>query len=204
MSVWLKIYERKLDFLWVAISIGLAIVTWRHGLREPYAPIWLYVILHVQAAMAFALRHRARASSKRPLELIVTFASLNHIFVFDPVPIASAQFAAIGGIISTIGALLALVSIHCLGRSFAILPSLRIIQTSGMYGLVRHPIYMSYLIMEVGILIRHPTLYNAAVALVGVGLMLWRIQFEERFLQRDQAYAGYVNAVRYRLIPRVY
>ena len=204
MSVWLKIYERKLDLLWVALSIGLAIVTWRHALREPYAPIGLYIALHIQAALAFALRYQARASSKRPLEVLVTFASLNHVFAFDPVPIESAQFAGIGGIISTVGASLALISIHCLGRSFAILPSLRTVRTSGMYSLVRHPIYLSYLIMEVGILTRHPTLYNTAVGFVGVGLMLWRIHFEERFLKRDEAYAGYVNAVPYRLIPRVY
>jgi protein-S-isoprenylcysteine O-methyltransferase Ste14 len=73
-----------------------------------------------------------------------------------------------------------------------------------MYRLVRHPIYLSYLVTSLGILLRHATLYNAGVALVGVVLILWRIKFEERLLAQDVTYREYMDAVRYRLIPGVY
>jgi protein-S-isoprenylcysteine O-methyltransferase Ste14 len=198
------INKRKLDFLWVAISIGLAIFTWRNAIRDGYAPILLYVALHLQAAILFAIRNEARASSARPLEVLVTLASLNYFLAYDPVPISSSNFAALGGFVTSLGALLALVSNHCLGRSFGVLPSLRTIQTRGIYNLIRHPIYMSYMVMEIGILIRHPRIYNAAVALAGVVLMLWRIQFEERILKQDDGYLTYMKAVPYRLIPHVY
>lgn len=198
------LFKRKLDFVWVAISMALAVVTWGNALREAYAPIWLYVILHLQAAVLFATRHEARASTRRPLEVLVTFASLNYFIAYDPVPISSADFAFLGGVVTSMGASLALVSNHCLGRSFAVLPSLRTIRTTGMYRLVRHPIYLSYMIMEAGILLRHPRAYNVVVAAAGVILMLWRIRFEERILKQDEAYFRYMTTVPYRLIPHVY
>jgi protein-S-isoprenylcysteine O-methyltransferase Ste14 len=35
-----------------------------------------------------------------------------------------------------------------------------------MYSVVRHPIYLSYMVMGVGTLVRHFTAYNVLVALV--------------------------------------
>jgi protein-S-isoprenylcysteine O-methyltransferase Ste14 len=197
-------HKRKLDILWVVLSIGLAAHTWGNELRDAYAPIWIYVALHVQAAILFAVRTEARTSTSRPIELVVIFGSLGYFVAFDPEPNTSPGFAATGALVTSTGALLALVSTYCLGRSFAVLPSLRTIRTSGMYRLVRHPIYMSYLIMEIGIVTSHPSIYNVAVAVVGLGLTLWRIVFEERILKRDDSYLRYMDAVPCRIIPYLY
>jgi protein-S-isoprenylcysteine O-methyltransferase Ste14 len=200
----LTIENRKLDLLWVALSIGLAIFTWRYALREAYWPIWLFIVLHIQCAVIFAIRQPARCSNNRPLEILVTLLSLNYFVAFEPVPISAATLGPFGAVVAATGALLTMVSVQCLGRSFAVLPSLRDIRTCGMYRLVRHPIYLSYLVTSLGILLRHPTLYNVGVALVGVVLILWRIRFEERLLAQDGTYRDYMNAVRYRLVPGVY
>ena len=203
-SVWSNVVKRRLDFLWVAISIGLALFTWHHAAREAYSPIWLYVALNIQCAVLFALRHPARLTTRDPLEVGVTLVSLNYIFAFQPLPIASSAWAPVGGVICSAGAFLTLVSVQSLGRSFAVLPSLRPIQTSGAYRFVRHPIYLSYLITAIGIVIRHPSLYNGVVALVGAILMVWRIKFEECLLVQEPNYQEYIAAVRYRLIPGLY
>jgi protein-S-isoprenylcysteine O-methyltransferase Ste14 len=204
ISSLLKIENRKLDLLWLALSIGLAIFTWRFALREGYWPIWLFIALHVQCAVIFAIRQPARFATKRPLEILITLLSMNYFFAFAPVPISAAPLAPLGAIVAATGAFLTMVSVQCLGRSFAVLPSLRDIRTSGMYRLVRHPIYLSHLVTSLGILLRHATLYNAGVALVGVVLILWRIRFEECLLAQDGTYRDYMDSVRYRLIPGVY
>jgi protein-S-isoprenylcysteine O-methyltransferase Ste14 len=199
----LDLGSRKLDFLWVALSIGLALFTWTYAVREDYSPIWLYISMDIQCAVLFAIRYRAQ-STQCALEIFVTVLSLNYYFAFQPVPMSSKALATIGGIISGIGAVLAIVSLYSLGRSFAILPAVRPIQISGMYQLVRHPIYVSYMLMALGTVVRHMTAYNAGVALVGLGLMGCRIAFEERLLKQDPLYRDYMNVVRYRLIPGVY
>jgi len=199
-----EIKNRKLDLLWVALSIGLALLTWQYAIREAYWPIWPFIALHLQCALIFAIRQPARRASKRPLEVLITLLSLNYFFAFEAVPIATAPLAPLGGLVAATGALLTLISVHHLGRSFSVLPSLREIRTSGMYRWVRHPIYFSYMVTALGILLRHLTLYNLGVTLGGVVLILCRIHFEERLLAEGEAYRAYMSVVRYRLIPGIY
>ena len=200
----LEFKHRKLDLLWVALSMVLAVFTWRYAIPDAYTPIWLFVALHIQCAFIFAIRQPARYSTKRPLEILVTLLSLIYFLAFDVQPTSSAVLALFGGAVTAIGSLITIISIQCLGRSFAVLPSLRDIRTSGVYRFVRHPIYMSYMVAGLGTLMRHPSLYNTSVVLAGFVLMMWRIRFEERLLAREEIYRNYMDAVRYRLIPGLY
>ena len=200
----LEIKNRKLDLLWVALSMILAVFTWRYVIPDAYTPIWMFVALHIQCALIFAIRQPARSSTKRPVEILVTLVSLTYFLAFEVKPTSSAKLALLGGVVTAIGSLITFIAIQCLGRSFAVLPSLRDIRTSGMYRFVRHPIYLSYIVAGLGTVMRHPSLYNASVLLVGVLLMMWRIRFEERLLTQDELYRNYMDEVRYRLIPGLY
>ncbi|HEX3406133.1 MAG TPA: isoprenylcysteine carboxylmethyltransferase family protein [Caulobacteraceae bacterium] len=76
---------------------------------------------------------------------------------------------------------------------------------SGIYGLVRHPIYLGYALQIGG---QALWLGSTAAALIGVGIYLaatlGRIRIEERDLNaRLPAYAAYARRVRGRLIPFV-
>ena len=200
----LEIKHRKLDLLWVALSMVLAVFTWRYAIPDAYTPIWLFVALHIQCAFIFAIRQPARYSTKRPLEILVTLLSLIYFLAFDVQPTSSAVLGLLGGVVTAIGSLITIISIQCLGSSFAVLPSIRDIRTSGAYRFVRHPIYLSYMVAGLGTLMRHPSLYNTSVVLAGFVLMMWRIRFEERLLAREEIYRNYMDAVRYRLIPGLY
>lgn len=200
----LELKNRKLDLLWVVLSLTLALFTWRYAVPDSYTPIELFVILHIQAALIFAFRQPARYSTRRPLEILVTTLSLTYFLAFELNSKSSMSVALAGGIVTSIGSLLTLVSVQSLGRSFAVLPALRDIRTSGMYRFVRHPIYLSYIVAALGTLMRHPSVHNTAVVLAGICLMLWRIRFEERLLMQDERYRDYADQVRYRLIPGLY
>ena len=204
IAILIAITNRKLDILWVALSIGFAIATWRYAAREPYWPVWLFIGLHLQCAVIFAMRRPARLSSKRPLEFLVTILSLNYLLAFEVVPFDKASLAPVGGLVTAIGALLTLIAVHQLGRSFAVLPSVRELCTLGVYRWMRHPIYFSYIVTALGVLLRHLTVYNFAVVLTGLALILCRIHFEERLLAQDEKYRAYMKAVPYRLLPGVY
>ena len=47
-----------------------------------------------------------------------------------------------------------------LGRSFALLPANRGVVSTGVYRIVRHPIYMGYLVTHVAFLLASPSLWN--------------------------------------------
>jgi protein-S-isoprenylcysteine O-methyltransferase Ste14 len=77
--------------------------------------------------------------------------------------------------------------------------------TSGPYAIVRHPLYVSAL----GIYLFSPLVlasYWAALpALLIIPFIIMRIRNEEQVLSRDlPGYAGYLQRVRYRLIPGIW
>ena len=114
------------------------------------------------------------------------------------------------------GALLLLGAAFFLFRSFSdnpfLSPLVRIqperrqqVVSTGVYGLVRHPMYLGACLMFVG----GPLLLGSAWGvLLGLGLVLLlmlRIVGEEKLLARElEGYEAYRRKVRYRLVPRVW
>ena len=91
-----------------------------------------------------------------------------------------------------------------LGRSFALLPANRGIVSSGLYGLVRHPIYLGYLITHVAYLAASPSAWNLFALVAADTALLARAVCEERTLAQDPAYREYQTRVRWRVAPGLF
>ncbi len=116
-------------------------------------------------------------------------------------PPSGADDAVLGQVIQVAGLLLQLGASASLGRSFGLLPANRGIKSSGMYRIVRHPLYFSYLVTSIGYLLNNLSVRNLCVLAVGTGFQAIRIRYEERLLSSDPEYRTYVQSVRYRLLP---
>ena len=76
---------------------------------------------------------------------------------------------------------------------------------TGPYAVVRHPMYAGFIPMAVGMALWLESHAAAIAAIVPVALISVRAVLEERFLLRNlPGYAGYMQRVRYRLIPFVW
>ncbi len=91
-----------------------------------------------------------------------------------------------------------------LGRSYAMLPALRQVRTRLGYRFVRHPVYAMYILADSCAVCLQPTLWNFAVAAVGITLFYLRARLEEQVLRHDAAYAEYMTRVPWRFFPGVY
>ena len=91
-----------------------------------------------------------------------------------------------------------------LGRSFALLPANRGIVSTGMYGIVRHPIYMGYLITHVAFLVANPTIWNVVALMAADTALLARAVCEEKTLALDPKYREYQTRVRWRVAPGLF
>lgn len=106
--------------------------------------------------------------------------------------------------ISAIGLIIVVLGKLSLGRSFGLTPANRGIVCSGLYRIVRHPIYLGYLITHVGFVVANPADWNLAVlALADVALLL-RAICEEKTLAQDPQYRSYMNRVRWRILPGIF
>jgi protein-S-isoprenylcysteine O-methyltransferase Ste14 len=69
---------------------------------------------------------------------------------------------------------------------------------------VRHPVYLGYLLTNIGYVLENPTSRNLILFTVALAGQLIRIREEERVLARDDSYRRYMSRVRSRLVPYVF
>jgi protein-S-isoprenylcysteine O-methyltransferase Ste14 len=151
-------------------------------------------------ALLFLLRHEAAAVSAAPGDWLLAVAGTAAPMLFDP---SGGGHAAGSGLVLA-GVLLQIGGLLSLNRSFGLVAARRQVKTGGLYRVVRHPLYVSYLLMYSGYVVVNPSLANLLLAVLAAALLVGRIGREERFLARDLAYQAYMDQVRYRLIPQLY
>lgn len=81
----------------------------------------------------------------------------------------------------------------------------QIVIDTGVYGLVRHPMYAGAIPLLVGMALWLESYAAALLALVPLATLVVRLLIEERFLRCElKGYEAYMQRVPYRLIPRLW
>jgi protein-S-isoprenylcysteine O-methyltransferase Ste14 len=106
--------------------------------------------------------------------------------------------------VSMIGLVIVFAGKLSLGRSFGLMPANRGIVCSGLYRMLRHPIYAGYLLSHVAFLAAHASAWNIIVLATADLALLMRAVVEERTLALDPAYVSYQQRVRWRVLPGVF
>jgi protein-S-isoprenylcysteine O-methyltransferase Ste14 len=167
-------------------------------------PINLIVLANNAITVLFILfRRRTAAVSLNPVDWGLAWIGTLLPLLMRPggeplVPREIIVVLAIEGMIIQFAAKLSL------NRRFGIGPANRGIQARWAYRFVRHPMYLGYMLTQLGYLLLHPTLYNLCLSGITTGCQIGRILREESFLLSDPAYRLYAERVRFRLVPLVF
>jgi protein-S-isoprenylcysteine O-methyltransferase Ste14 len=134
---------------------------------------------------------------------------LTALSMLGPVLVRPAAVAALAPelltvLFSAVGLMVVIAGKLSLGRSFGLMPANRGVVSSGLYRLVRHPIYMGYLLTHAGFVAANPTLWNVVLLVTADIALMCRAVREEQTLQEDAAYRAYQQAVRWRVVPGVF
>lgn len=79
------------------------------------------------------------------------------------------------------------------------------VASGGVYRFVRHPMYVGFVIMMVGMPLALGSYWGLLFIIPSVGALVFRIVDEEKLLTKELAgYDEYAQRVRYRLIPNVW
>ncbi len=108
---------------------------------------------------------------------------------------------AIGTGITLFGLILTLVSQFQLGSSFGIAPADRGLVRSGLYRIIRHPMYAGELLSVLGALINNWNIWNIGTLCLLLVSLIWRIRLEESCVF---GYSAYQQRTNWRLIPGVW
>ena len=91
-----------------------------------------------------------------------------------------------------------------LSRTIEVQEDQRVVDT-GLYGIVRHPMYSATLVLFLSMGIVLGSLFSFAILLLYIPIIVLRIRNEEKGLEKELAgYQAYKAHVRYRLIPFVW
>jgi protein-S-isoprenylcysteine O-methyltransferase Ste14 len=165
---------------------------------------WIYVSQHVLVLGIAMLRRPPQAhdySLATSATVVVSYAyPYAQVALLGWVP-GELAWPTGGLVLVTIAALLSLASLISLGKSFGIRPALRRLVTRGPYSFIRHPMYLSYVLGDVGYNLQEWNVGTLLLVLVGWTSLLYRIHAEEHVLSQDPGWRAYVVRVPYRLLP---
>jgi protein-S-isoprenylcysteine O-methyltransferase Ste14 len=196
---------RLMDWVEKAIAATLlfgGVATAVKAGSQPLALLFLAPNVLFLALVVFRRKPKAIGARGADWVLPIAASAAPQLLVNVSGPAPSPNWVALGAM--AMGGLLAFASMLSLGRSFGIFPANRGVKRRGPYAMVRHPMYLGYMLWQFGFVLANPGWSNALVFALATGLQLWRIQREERVLASDLIYLAYRQKVRARLIPGLY
>ena len=135
---------------------------------------------------------------------LLVFSALDHRLGWSPVPPA---LSLIGDALVAIGLGIAILTVsqNSYAAANITVEESQTVTSTGLYGIVRHPMYMGASIMFVGIPLALDSCWGLAVLVPVVIVLAVRIADEEKLLNQELAgYREYAGKVHYRLVPYVW
>ena len=164
----------------------------------------LWLAYNVTISLLFLIRVRPSVVSMNPfhwaLALITSFSGFFFKGGADSKPI----LLLTADVLIVFAILLGIVTAIILERSYDFLPALRHVKTKYVYQIVRHPMYVSSIIIKLGYVLKNASMYNSVLLVVIIVLYDRRAKCEEDIMSHDDSYVEYMKQVKYRFVPGIY
>jgi len=156
--------------------------------------------------LVFLLRRPSRLTSQRVKDWLVAITGtvITYLYVTIGTKPIFPSLVPFAYVVMVTAAFLSAIAVVNLGRSFGIVPSNRGIKTKGFYVVVRHPIYLLYMLHDIGWNLNCFSARNCCVFVLYCLLTYSRAKCEERLLRQDPAYQEYASKTRYMFFPGIF
>ena len=206
-AIWDRYGQTTIN-IYLFLSFGLWCLwsTWQSFLQGNLSAMELsFVVPNFILVTLFLLRkpHRVFCTSWFD-QLISLIAFFSGMALMGSKPTGGESALMASGAVIVAANVIGLITLLNLGKSFGIFIAFRELRQSGLYGIIRHPMYFSDILLRVGYVISHTDPFSVMVVLGSTGCYVYRAILEERFLSQQPEYAEYMTRVRFRFIPGVF
>jgi protein-S-isoprenylcysteine O-methyltransferase Ste14 len=132
---------------------------------------------------------------------LMVFSAFDHRFTWSPVPI---YISLLGDVLIALGLLIDFFVFreNSYGASTIETFADQKVISTGLYALVRHPMYVGVLVMCIGVPLALDSWWGLVFLALTLPVLILRILDEEKLLKKDlPGYSEYTQRVRYRLAP---
>jgi protein-S-isoprenylcysteine O-methyltransferase Ste14 len=224
----MKIALQTLASALFGIAFFGVVLFWPAGTFD-YWQAWVFVAVFMVATMVPSiylavnrpevLRRRIHAGPLAETRLVQKFvtigtvlmvvavavvSALDHRFEWSPVP---TLVVVVGDVLVAVGLVMAQLVIIQNGyaASTVTVEADQKLVSTGLYGMVRHPMYVGAVIMMIGMPLALDSYWGLAALVPGVLVLAARIKDEEKMLREElDGYDEYMQKVHYRLVPYVW
>jgi protein-S-isoprenylcysteine O-methyltransferase Ste14 len=206
-------------------GLGLFLPAWTFD----YWQAWVFIAVFIVATMIpnfylavkdpATLQRRLKAgptAETRPVQRIVMTAvplsvvamlvlsAVDHRFGWSSVPLPVVILGDVLVVIGLVVAQLVVIQNRHAAATITVEAGQELVST-GLYGVVRHPMYLGALIMMIGMPLALDSYWGLAVVLPALFALAARIGDEEKMLSAELAgYGEYAQRVRHRVVPGVW
>lgn len=163
----------------------------------------LFLLLLATAVLARS-RPSAKASGLEPRISALAGTFLIYGIAFFPRLNLSLPAEAIATSMTIVGTVSATIALYQLGKSFSIMAESRQLVTTGVYGWVRHPLYLVEEIAALGVFLQFASVWTAMIFAAQIAFQLRRIHNEEAVLSAAFPEYAIYQGTTARLLPGVY
>jgi protein-S-isoprenylcysteine O-methyltransferase Ste14 len=164
----------------------------------------MLLITETMMVVLVLFRKGAKNLSMKPGDWALAFSATCLSLLARPFAGQPHSWDSIAVFLTIMGLSTQLIAKLTLGRRFGVVAANRGICSSGPYRIVRHPIYMGYVMLHAGFFLLNPTVWNLVIFGSLYAVQIPRILAEERLLSQDEDYSKYMKKVRSRLIPGLF
>ncbi len=224
----MKTVPKVVAFSVIGTAMFLAMLFWPAGTFS-YWQAWVFLVvfalstlipsLYLLRTNPAALERRMRTgpvAETRPVQkavIVVAFLSLvalivvsvlDHRYGWSPVP---AAVSLVGDVLVAVGlgiSMLVVIQNGYAASTITVESGQKLVST-GLYALVRHPMYTGTIIMMLGVPLALGSYWGLVFVIPGVLGLAVRIGDEEQLLKQElDGYSEYAQQVHYRLVPYVW
>lgn len=210
------------------IAFFAALLFWPAGTLD-YWQAWIFIAVFIAATMIPSiylavknpetLRRRMKAgptAETRPVQkvaivgtvvsvvAVLVLSALDHRFGWSQVPTAVVVVGLVLVAFGLVFAQLVVIQNNYAAATITVEAEQKVVST-GLYGVVRHPMYVGALIMMVGTPLALDSYWGLVAVIPGLAVLALRIVDEENMLRDElDGYREYLEKVHYRLVPYVW
>ena len=147
----------------------------------------VYIIYLMMASFILLLANKPRRKYSKigPNLISLVAAFFPYILIFSPEPTLLRVPIFIPLSLMFLGAIISVIALISLKKSFSITPEVRGFVVSGLYSFVRHPMYLGGFISAAGFVLLRLSIFSLTVYITWIMIQVWRARFEEQLLVKE-------------------